>query len=114
MPRKYMPCAFCKKAYLESEGHACEGYYVQGNTVVNVKPEEGITIPHPKTTNHYNGKVEPIDLIEAQGLGFHEGNIVKYICRYDRKGGMEDLLKAQDYLGRLVRLREETQADSGR
>ena len=47
-------------------------------------------------------KIQPIDLIEAQDLDFLEGCIVKYICRYKRKGGRQDLLKAQWYLQRLL------------
>lgn len=48
---------------------------------------------------HYNhGEVQPIDLIRSQKLSFCEGNVVKYVCRYRHKGGMEDLKKALDYL----------------
>ena len=46
--------------------------------------------------------IEPIVFIEAQGLGFHEGNIVKYVCRYKKKSGKTDLLKAKWYIERLL------------
>lgn len=53
---------------------------------------------HP---SHYQGCVEPIDLIEAQGLSFGRGNVVKYVCRAGRKGSeLEDLKKAEYYLKR--------------
>lgn len=52
--------------------------------------------------DHYDADVQPIDLIEAQELGFHEGNIVKYVSRWDKKGGLEDLQKANWYLQRLI------------
>ena len=43
---------------------------------------------------HYKKhKIQPINFILALGLGFCEGNIIKYICRYKDKGGKEDLLK---------------------
>lgn len=51
----------------------------------------------------YEGSdVQPIDLIESMSLGFHEGNIVKYVCRYKKKGGLEDLRKAEQYLKWLI------------
>ena len=56
--------------------------------------------------DHYKGDerdIQPIDLIESQNLGFHEGNVVKYVCRYQRKNGKQDLEKAIDYLQRLIR-----------
>ena len=57
------------------------------------------TINNPK---HYAGEVEPIQLILGQGLGYCEGNIVKYICRWKKKGGVEDLQKAHWYIHRLI------------
>jgi hypothetical protein len=58
--------------------------------------------------DHYNfGEVQPIDLIRAQKLSFCEGNVVKYVCRYRHKGGMEDLKKAMDYLQWVIEDHEE-------
>ena len=55
---------------------------------------------HPK---HYQGAIEPIDLIEAQQLSFNRGNVVKYVCRAGRKGSeLEDLKKALFYLKREI------------
>ena len=39
--------------------------------------------------------IQPWDFILANGLSFLEGNIVKYICRYKHKNGIEDLEKAR-------------------
>lgn len=58
--------------------------------IYNVKPD------------HYRGEVEPLDLILAQNLGFCEGNIIKYVARYKRKNGIEDLKKAEYYLKKLI------------
>jgi len=38
----------------------------------------------------------------SQGLDFFEGNIIKYITRWRHKNGMEDLLKAKQYLDKLI------------
>lgn len=56
-------------------------------------------VNHP---SHYNlGCIEVIDAIEAWDLGFHLGNVVKYIARAEHKGKrLEDLRKAQWYLKR--------------
>lgn len=54
------------------------------------------------TPTHYKGPVQPIDLIETFGLSFSAGNVIKYICRYRAKGGLEDLEKARWYLDRLI------------
>jgi len=56
---------------------------------------------------HYNkAGIETIDIIESvTGDGFEsylQGNILKYMCRYKYKNGLEDLEKAQWYLNRLI------------
>ena len=58
-------------------------------------------INHP---SHYTqGSIEPIDVIENWGLGFHLGNALKYIARAAHKGAeLEDLQKAQFYLNRAI------------
>lgn len=35
-------------------------------------------------------------------LGFCEGNIIKYICRYKEKNGLQDLEKAKHYIEMLI------------
>jgi hypothetical protein len=58
-------------------------------------------VNHPR---HYQANgIESIDVIEAFGLGFHLGNVVKYVLRSDRKGKRtEDLKKAAWYLQREI------------
>ena len=54
---------------------------------------------------HYNtGKIEVIDFIEDQKLGFSLGNVVKYVCRAGKKNdnAIEDLEKAKWYLEREI------------
>ena len=78
---------------------------------VEVKPLPVATpddlVNHPK---HYKyGGVETIDFIESKGLGYHLGNVVKYISRAGMKGtntGLEDLRKAQWYLSRAIEKNE--------
>jgi hypothetical protein len=53
---------------------------------------------------HYKSEsIQPIDLIEALNLSFSEGNIIKYVARWRKKNGVEDLYKAKWYLERLIK-----------
>jgi len=57
---------------------------------------------------HYQGEVEAIDSIKASMSyeafkGYCQGNALKYVIRYNRKNGVEDLRKAQWYINRLIK-----------
>jgi len=60
--------------------------------------------------SHYKvGGIETIDFIEAKQLGYHLGNVIKYISRADHKDDkLENLKKAQWYLNRIVSNLEKT------
>ena len=51
---------------------------------------------------HYHLKIEPWDFIYANQLSFAEGNVIKYICRWREKDGVEDLKKAKQYIDMLI------------
>lgn len=70
----------------------------------------GDNINHP---NHYTaGKVECIDALEAATEGLTgikavcTGNAIKYLWRWSRKGGVEDLKKANFYINHLIKILE--------
>ncbi len=73
-------------------------------------PEERVYGPFPTTVDlinhppHYTaGGIEVIDAIEAWSLGFHLGNVVKYVARAGHKGSkVECLRKARWYLDREI------------
>lgn len=74
-------------------------------------------VNHP---SHYCGSIEVIDFIEAYDLGFHLGNVVKYISRAGHKEdtsmsieekALEDLKKAKFYLDREIQRREKNATD---
>lgn len=57
--------------------------------------------------SHYKDKaIQPWDYIISNGLGYLEGNIVKYVSRYKEKNGLEDLKKARHYLDKLIETQE--------
>ena len=51
---------------------------------------------------HYKTTIEPWDAITSWGLGYLDGNVVKYMARWRKKGGLNDLKKAQHYLEKLI------------
>ena len=55
--------------------------------------------------SHYKDfAMEPAEFIYRNGLGWHEGNAVKYICRHRVKAGRQDIEKAIHYLQLLIEL----------
>lgn len=62
-------------------------------------------VNHPP---HYTfGTIEVLDAIEDWELGYHGGNVVKYLARAPHKGSeLEDLKKAQFYLNRYIAMKE--------
>ena len=67
-------------------------------------------VDHP---SHYGGKentYEAIKVIDAWGLGFHLGNVIKYISRAGKKNPktlIQDLKKASWYLQKYIEKLEE-------
>jgi hypothetical protein len=55
--------------------------------------------------DHYkNMPIQVVEFCHANGIGFLEGNIIKYACRYSKKGGVEDIEKAKHYCELLLEL----------
>lgn len=49
--------------------------------------------------DHYKTMpIQPGEFIRVNGIGWYEGNAIKYICRHNLKHGAEDLKKAIHYL----------------
>lgn len=73
---------------------------------VNYEPND-LMVSHPP---HYQSEtgLEVIDVIEAftfdlKGIEATDtGNIIKYICRWNGKNGLQDLKKARWYLDHLI------------
>ncbi len=53
--------------------------------------------------SHYKKyKIQPVEFIIKNNIGFVEGNIIKYILRFKEKGGVQDLEKAKHYIELLI------------
>ena len=70
--------------------------------------EERNNIPHDITKQkHYvQFKIQPLEFSGVNGLDFLQGNIIKYVCRFRLKNGVEDLKKARHYLDCLIEREE--------
>ena len=62
---------------------------------------------------HYKDlKIQPVEYIHANGIGYFEGNVIKYVSRWRAKGGVADLEKARHYIDMLIEL--ERRKDDGK
>ena len=76
------------------------------NDCFEVKETPVSMVDHPAHYVSKNG-VEVIDIIEEFGLGFHLGNVIKYVLRAGHKlNELEDLEKAKWYLERVIDLKK--------
>jgi len=86
----------------------CEGCSALSCEMCAIAPKNSYTslkglhdvVEKPK---HYNIGIETMDYIESWNMDYIEGNIIKYISRYRYKNGLEDLLKCEFYLKRLIK-----------
>ena len=70
---------------------------------------EGNTLMNTISPDYYQkGNIEVTDFIIDQSMSFLEGNIVKYLCRYKEKSGIQDLRKARWYIEKLIAERMKT------
>ena len=96
------------KVKIQPEKKEEDGPYILPNEIVKLMPmpKEEDNINHPA---HYTqGTIECIDAIESsmtpeEFRGYLKGCQIKYIWRYQHKGGMEDLKKCRWYLDRLIK-----------
>lgn len=55
-------------------------------------------------------EIEPVDFIHANNIGFIEGNVIKYVSRWRRKDGVDDLRKARTYIDMLIEMETKKEA----
>lgn len=67
--------------------------------------KEVMMMNNPITPDHYDMAIPPIEYIEKNHIPFAEGNVIKYISRFAKKNGKEDLLKAKKYIELILKYR---------
>jgi hypothetical protein len=96
----YDTCPKCGKEVELGWGHDC--------TPIKQSTIEELAWENPPLSNQVGGnhykdmKIQPIEFITANNLGFIEGNVVKYICRHEAKNGAEDIKKVIHYCELLL------------
>lgn len=63
---------------------------------------------------HYKKlKIQTVEYVHANGIGYFEGNVIKYVTRWRDKGGLDDLEKAKHYLELLIEFERDGQGTTG-
>ena len=71
-----------------------------------IAPEKANPLKAQVGGDHYKYMdIQPVEYIFANNLGFIEGCVVKYITRYESKGGEADLDKIIHFVNILKELR---------
>lgn len=65
----------------------------------------------PECPAHYDNIIQPWEYMRAtfsiaEYRGYLKGNIIKYISRYQQKGGLADLYKLRSYQEELIKFEE--------
>jgi hypothetical protein len=102
------PCGYCGAQV----GQKCTGAIgkpAQPHSERQVAADNAISAVDALQTqeggSHYKEmKIQPVEFITANRLGFCAGNVIKYVCRHSVKNGREDLLKARHYIDLLIQL----------
>ena len=65
--------------------------------------------------DHYRKlKIQPVEYIHANQIGYFEGNVIKYVTRWRDKNGVTDLQKAKHYIELLIELEQRKTDDCGK
>jgi hypothetical protein len=92
----------CAKCVIGNTGIPTE--YVSADAPAAAQEAAGGANERQVGGSHYQKAIQPWDYIAANGLGYFEGNVVKYVSRWRDKAGVEDLKKARHYLDKLIEL----------
>lgn len=57
-------------------------------------------------THYKDMAIQPVEFIHRNEIGFIEGSVIKYVCRWRLKGGVEDLKKARHFLDILIEMEQ--------
>lgn len=57
--------------------------------------------------DHYKTPIQAVEYIHANNISYIEGCVIKYVTRWRKKGGIQDIDKAIHYLELLKQLEQE-------
>jgi len=98
-------CIKCGKPFETRDGEADTCIVCLTPSAIPPPPAPASAIESQVGGSHYKTMaIQPACFAYANKLDFFQGCVVKYICRFREKGGLEDLRKAQHYLALLIEL----------
>ena len=104
-------CLSNGKSCPRNSGESCY-FFIPEHKLIETKKQEAAQTDNVNHPNHYcQGGIECIKAIEAsmtseEFQGYCKGNVMKYVWRFREKNGLEDLKKAQVYLGWMIESKE--------
>lgn len=54
--------------------------------------------------NHYKSRIQHWDFVANRAMGYFEGQVTKYVTRWRKKNGRQDLEKARHFLVKMIEL----------
>lgn len=76
-----------------------EQYKLGLNSIYGLKLDK---VDNKTKPTYYGIGFDVIDFCQMNDLDFMQGNVIKYVTRYKEKNGKEDLLKAKEYIDRMI------------
>jgi len=91
----------------EWEAYVAKAELLEALERLNSKEWNQEEYPDEICPSHYNHTIQPWEYMESvmteDGfVGYLQGNVIKYISRFQDKGGREDLSKAKHYIDKLL------------
>lgn len=98
-------CPVCTQQFCE---HDITVFESKRPAFKDKRPKDSSLKDAPGEHGQYSALIpEPITIIESWQVPYHIGNVIKYVARWERKGGLKDLKKARWYLDRFIDLKEQ-------
>ena len=108
-------CSTCFHEYVDGDKAPCDTCCAPTShwtPMIQYKPEDVAfnkrALDVQVSGNHYKDlAIQPVEYIHANGIGYFEGNVIKYVSRWRNKNGIKDLEKAKHYIDLLIELEGE-------
>lgn len=75
----------------------CDDWVYDADHYIHGKQQPPATATQVAGDHYRKLKIQPVEYIIANDIGFLAGNIIKYASRYKAKGGAEDIKKIMHY-----------------
>ena len=56
--------------------------------------------------DHYRTEIQHWDYVLANNIPYLEAQVIKYLTRWRKKGGLQDVYKARHFLEKLIEVEE--------